>query len=562
MVEVIFIFNQIQTVIQANMNDSFDKIINQFKNKTNLDLNDLYFLSNGKNINKNEKINNVMNDSDKINKKMTILVYSNNSNANRDNTYNIKSNDVICPICKELCKYEINNHKIKLYDCKNGHTTDNIKFNEFNIKQNIDISQIKCDKCKNKSKSDTFNNEFFICNECNMNLCPLCKSVHDKSHSIINYDNKNYICNKHDDTFIKYCEDCKMDLCLSCANEHKDHKVLLYEDKLIDMKKLRKKMDNLNSVINQVKKNLDEIINKLKKLKENLDEYYNINNNIINNYKNNKKRNYNILVNLSNIDKNIDSEIFKLQREFNYGFNLNKLIYLYTEINDENLEIEIKYKPNDHNQKLRLFGDIFINNNLYKCKIIYKNKEYDLTQFIDDIDKDYNLKDILTIKLKGYNNIRDMYCMFNECQSLFSLPDISKWNTSNIYNMGNIFRNCKSLSYLSDISKWDTSNVIDMGAMFAICSSLSSLPDISNWNTSKVTTMGFMFSWCGSLSSLPDISKWDTSNVNDMSYMFVCCGSLTSLPDISKWNTSNVNNFASMFEGCNPSLNIPSKFKN
>ena len=57
-----------------------------------------------------------------------------------------------------------------------------------------------------------------------MNLCPLCKSIHDKKHNIINYDNKNYTCNKHNETFIKYCEDCKIDLCLSCVNDNKNHK--------------------------------------------------------------------------------------------------------------------------------------------------------------------------------------------------------------------------------------------------------------------------------------------------------------------------------------------------
>ena len=56
--------------------------------------------------------------------------------------------------------------------------TENIKFNEFENKQGIDISQIKCDICKNKNKSNTFNNEMFICYECKMNLCPLCKSIH------------------------------------------------------------------------------------------------------------------------------------------------------------------------------------------------------------------------------------------------------------------------------------------------------------------------------------------------------------------------------------------------
>ena len=39
---------------------------------------------------------------------------------------------------------------------------------EFNNTQNIDISQIKCYKCKNKSKFDTFNHEFYICYDCNI----------------------------------------------------------------------------------------------------------------------------------------------------------------------------------------------------------------------------------------------------------------------------------------------------------------------------------------------------------------------------------------------------------
>ena len=69
-----------------------------------------------------------------------------------------------------------------------------------------------------------------------MNLCSLCKSTHDKTHSIIKYGNKNYICNKHNETFVKYCKDCKNDLCLSCINEHKNHKVISYEDELIDIK--------------------------------------------------------------------------------------------------------------------------------------------------------------------------------------------------------------------------------------------------------------------------------------------------------------------------------------
>ena len=45
---------------------------------------------------------------------MIILVNNVNSAINIENT-NIKvSNDVICPECKEICKYEIKDYKIKL----------------------------------------------------------------------------------------------------------------------------------------------------------------------------------------------------------------------------------------------------------------------------------------------------------------------------------------------------------------------------------------------------------------------------------------------------------------
>ena len=38
-------------------------------------------------------------------------------------------------------------------------------------------------------------------------------------------------------------------------------------------------------------------------------------------------------------------------------------------------------------------------------------------------------------------NVNDMSYMFYKCNSLVSLPDISKWNTSNINDMGDIFPN-------------------------------------------------------------------------------------------------------------------------
>ena len=218
--------------------------------------------------------------------------------------------------------------------------------------------------------------------------------------------------------------------------------------------------------------------------------------------------------------------------------------------------ITIIYKPTK-GFKTRIFGEIFANNHQYECNIIYKNKIHKLTEFFDDIEENYNHDDLITIKLRGINNIKNINWMFCKCYSLISLSDISKWNTSQVKDMCCMFYKCHSLISLPDISKWDTSNVEILTGMFNYCISLISLPDISKWNTSKVKNMSYMFSGCESLSSLPDISKWNTSNVEEINDMFFWCKSLTSLPDISRWNTSNVRSMNDMFTYCYSLISLP-----
>ena len=561
MVEVEFNYQQNKIIILANLEDILESILNKYVNKSKLDINKIYFISNGKNINKKDKLVNIMSESDKKNKHIIILVYFINNIINIKNTNIKKSNDIICPECKEICEYQMYDYRIKLHNCKNGHIIKNIKINEFENNQNLDISQIICDKCKNKSKANTFNNEFYICYECKMNLCPLCKSIHDKKHSIINYDNKNYICNKHNSLFTRYCKKCNLDICLSCSYEHKNHKIEPYSYKFIDIKKLRKKMNEFENVINKLKINLEEIMNKFKKIIENMNIIYNINNNILTNYEN-KKINHTLLSNLESMEFFIDNEISNIRDDYDFGYNLNSLLYLYSEMEEENKEIEIIYKPiTKENEKVRIFGSYFVDNNIYKCKIKDDDTIFDLKEYYNDINDEYNNKDEIKIKLIGINNITNMSSMFNQCNSLFSLPNISKWNTFNVNSMSGMFCGCNLLMSLPDISNLITSNVISMSGMFKGCNSLSSLPDISKWDTSNVTSMMFMFNKCNSLSSLPDISKWNTSNVNSMDWMFNGCNSLSSLPDISKWNTSVDIDVWAMFSGCNLLLNIPSKFK-
>ena len=179
----------------------------------------------------------------------------------------------------------------------------------------------------------------------------------------------------------------------------------------------------------------------------------------------------------------------------------------------------LKYKVEDNKKYIKLFGNNFVYENKDKCKIEVNDKQKQINQFYRIED---NLKE-LEIKIIGNNNITNMSYMFEECDTLLELSDISQWNTSKVVDMSNMFNQCKSLYSLPDISKWNTSNVIYMNSIFKGCKSLSSLPDISQWNTSKVTNINEIFNGCKSLSSLPDISKWNTSNVINISYMFFLC---------------------------------------
>ena len=91
-------------MIQGNLNDLFKTIIEKYSFISNLDKNNIYFLYNGKMINKEDELENIMSESDKKNKKIIILVYSIDDSIINENT-NIKvSNDFICPKCKEICK--------------------------------------------------------------------------------------------------------------------------------------------------------------------------------------------------------------------------------------------------------------------------------------------------------------------------------------------------------------------------------------------------------------------------------------------------------------------------
>ena len=134
---------------------------------------------------------------------------------------------------------------------------------------------------------------------------------------------------------------------------------------------------------------------------------YDINNDILKKYEN-KNRNYKLLLNLNYMNKYIENEINNIKDKYKYGYNINQLFIKEEEIMQDkilNMDIqnnnnnvinkditdEIIYKSNKDG-KVQIFGTYFVKNNKQNCKIIYNNKEYEIKEYINDIDNEYNNK--------------------------------------------------------------------------------------------------------------------------------------------------------------------------
>jgi len=606
MIQIEFDNNQIITVIQANSGDLFKDVLSKYLAKTLHPPESVSFLANGSIINPNLSVEKQMSNLDKANKTMKVIV--NMMKEDDDNKVVIKSKQIICPKCKEPCRINLENFKIKLYDCINGHINDNINLIDFNDSQQIDLSKIKCDICKENNKGNSFNNEFYFCLHCKQNLCPICKAKHEKENNknnIINYEQKFFVCQKHNDFYVNYCNDCQKNLCLLCIEEHRDHNNIFFSSLIPNVDEIKESISEIKSNIERFINNINTILKRLQELMKAMEIFYDINLDILNNYEY-KNRNYQILKNINEI--NVKNPIFELIKEINENKNMSsnifKIINLYERINsdledieddnnnnnninnfaipilniinnvmNENINIKdqeqieedykinemtIIYNINKKDDEIKLFDNNFVENNKDKCHLIIDDKKCELCDLyeLNDIQKK---SDILVIKLIETKLITNMSCMFLNCSSLNSILDITNWNTAFVKDMSSVFYGCKFLKSLPDISNWNTSNVTNMSSMFFFCSSLKSLPDISKWNTSNVTDMSYMFYNCKALISLPDISKWNTSNISNMKSMFEGCNSLKSFPRLKKWDIKKLTDKEDMFKGCKERI-IPSIF--
>ena len=245
-IKIIINFKGNEKNIEINKFTRIGSVLNSYSKEIDKDINNLYFISNGDLINLEKSFSDICEK-----KEISILVYE-YENENDNEELKISKN-IICPICKEICRIYFKDYKITLNNCKNGHKISKILFEELNNFQKINESKIVCKKCSN-NKNETIDNKFYICLNWNINLCPLCRLNHSKNEKknlIIDYDIKSKVCNEHLERFILHCEKCNNDFCDNC-NHHKVHKnSFLFKY----IKKMKVKRDDLRIKIDKLKMN-------------------------------------------------------------------------------------------------------------------------------------------------------------------------------------------------------------------------------------------------------------------------------------------------------------------
>ena len=429
MAEIEFNYKGNKTIIQCDPNDKMKDIIKKFCTKIENDKDKMCFLYAGNRINEELTFSKQANNIDKERKIMSILVSDIMSNINNSNINKslIKSKTVICPECKENIRIDIQEYKIKLYDCKNGHKRENIILNQFESTQFIDESKIICEICRTANKSESYDKKFNRCFICKKNLCHLCKSKHDKTHYIIDYDQKNYLCDLHFESYNSYCKDCKKDICVICEQDHSSHEIKYYGGMIPNINNLNNKMNDLKKWIDEYKNYAKKIIEKLNNNIENLNIYYKINNDIINNFEV-RNRNFPILQNLNDINTHINDflENFKIK-------NINTIVDIYNKIikeeetclykketkfnneiskelnlKKENINVNVNVNVNEYNIK----NENKIKENIIEYSIsnenIIKEDEYNTkNESIEDEDNDNNIKNGNIIIKDNEDNIKN-----------------------------------------------------------------------------------------------------------------------------------------------------------
>ena len=370
--KTIFNLNGNEFIILNNKSEKISDIFERFISQCNVHIDKINFNYKGNNISQDSTVQEIADDNDKKNKTLIISL------SKKDEQFQInkshKINEIICPECNENILIKLQDYRIRLYECKNNHKFNNINFNEFKKFVYYNLSKLTCKNCNNENNINY--NEFYFCISCGINLCQKCKTFHEKNHKIININNKNYICLKHNMHYIKYCKSCKVNICMKCENDHKSHNNIYFGDILINEDDIKKDMADLKEDIKKFINNINNLIKKLNSVKDNLESYYNETNDLINSH-NSENINYQILQNMNEIKNyiyNIKKDINGVIEDNNIKNKFNKIMEMHKKMFSDEKEI------NDINDENDSYGPDFfkkINYNFKTCPINL-NYKYDI----------------------------------------------------------------------------------------------------------------------------------------------------------------------------------------
>ena len=598
--------------IQCQENDSIERVYDKYltksikKNKEN----NIIFLYNGESQKSFLRIKDIINEDDKIRKKLSIVGTKGLSEL-------LNHRNIVCPICATEADLVIKDYKINL-KCGNGHLLNDLTFSEFIEKQEIDCSKIVCDYCKKINLENCEEGKFKRCFECKQNFCENCAKLHKKEknkkhcNSIKNYNIENFKCICHNNNiFNSYCKNCEKDLCFECRKDkrHKNHVIIDYNEIAPGDDVIIEKREKLSLTQKEFIRQIDSIIKNLNFIKNYIQSYSKFVSNVLDRY-NPMEKNFRMINNIKSI--NLEETINDLNEVNLCDNNDNKLINimkLYHRIKYSN-ELTLKYRINKKDKKVNIFGDEFVSNNEDKCKIIIENKESELKSEINinDINNYNKNQNEITVILKDVNKITNMKYAFKDT-SLSSISGLSKidmskvetmegffqnciylekmigidWNIKNVKNLSYLFSGCtgikyisfknlntlntqdmsymfhdnRELHYINGLNKLETTNVKNMECMFSECRKLEFINDLSQWKTNNLENVGEIFKGCKSLKAISDISNWDTSKLKDIHEIFYGCETVKSLPDISKWDTNNIEFAYGLFNGCSSLVSLP-----
>ena len=468
MSKIIFNYKGISTNIECKDQEKMKDIFDRFKSKIKIDNDDLVFLYNENIINKESKFEEIIDEKDKKENKINVLVNENNKDEIKENNNIIidnkkikendiknenkkekekkiiKSNEIICPECGNFTKIKIDNYNIDLGECENKHKKNNILFNEFEDTQKIDLSKIICDVCKERNKANN-EDKFFKCFSCSKNLCSLCKNSHDKTHKIVDYEEKNYICERHNDTFVKYCTKCEQNICMECEIEHKNHNLTYFGELMPNKDNLLKEIAQFRIKIDEFNKNVNDIIKILNNTMDNIEIYYNLCNDILNNFEI-KKKNYYILQNIKEIFNYIEiikKDLNKINNEKNLNNKIKNIINISNAMTQKqnnniiNLENNNQIINNEENH-INIENENNIINEENDLKNLENDKEdIESRKYINKINHifmkepinlKYQLDIVETNDFFGCNDLFEVYTSYKDNKEYVASKNINDFN--------------------------------------------------------------------------------------------------------------------------------------